>query len=63
MTLNEIKSAIANGNAVCWANGLYDVKECKGSYYIVCNRNGDTIGLTHADGVTLNGKESDFFIK
>ena len=63
MNLNEIKASIANGENVCWKNVAYDVKESKGSYYIVCNRNGHTVGLTHLDGVTLNEKESDFFVK
>ena len=32
-------------------------------YNIVCNINDNLIGLTHIDGVTMNGDEEDFFIK
>lgn len=64
MTLQEIKQALADGKKVCWSNELYDViKDRLGQYLIVCNSNQYTIGLTWQDGVTMNGKEKDFFIK
>ena len=65
MTLQEIKDAVTSGKAVCWATDNYDViKSLKNNqYYIVCNRNQSTTGLTWRDGITLNGKESEFYIK
>ena len=64
MTLKEIKQAIEDGNLVCWSHEGYDVlKNDKGWYYVKCNSNNHIIGLTWRDGVTMNGKESEFFIK
>jgi hypothetical protein len=65
MKLQEIKDAVTSGKAVCWATDNYDViKSLKNNqYYIVCNRNQSTTGLTWRDGITLNGKESEFYIK
>lgn len=64
MTLQEIKDAIDSGKKVCWSNDMYDViKDKLGQYLIVCSSNQHTIGLTWADGVTMNGKEEDFYIK
>lgn len=63
MTAQEIKAAVDNGKKVHWANTLYDIKKDKnGEYLIVCNINQHTIGLTWADGVTLNAPEDEFFI-
>ncbi len=31
-------------------------------YNIVCTHNEYAIGLTRTDGITMNGKEEDFFI-
>ena len=62
MNLEEIKQAIANGETVCWSNiGYQVVLDSKGNY-LIKHHAGSCIGLTHADKVTLNGKESDFFI-
>lgn len=62
MTLDEIKSAIADGKTVHWKNDSYDViLDSKNQYLISCWRNGSCIGLTWTDGVTMNGKESDFY--
>ena len=65
MKLQEIQDAVTSGKAVCWATDNYDViKSLKNNqYYIVCNRNQSTTGLTWRDGITLNGKESEFYIK
>jgi hypothetical protein len=64
MTLSEIKQAIENGDSVCWSHEGYDVlKNGNGWYYVKCNRNNHINGLTWRDGVTMNGKESEFFIK
>lgn len=62
MTLKEIKTAINNGQTVYWNSGLYEVRKGQdGDYYIFCTSNGSAIGLTWMDGVTLNGKEEEFF--
>jgi hypothetical protein len=62
MTLAEIKEALAEGKKVYWANKAYDVIQDKcGQYLIVCNLNQHCIGLTWRDGVTMNGKEEEFF--
>ena len=63
MTLDEIKKAVDRDKSVKWANKLYDViKDSLGRYLIVCNSNQYTIGLTHTDGKTLNGRPSEFYI-
>jgi hypothetical protein len=68
MTLIEIKQAVNEGNKVHWVNSLYTVEK---SYFrgtndedwnIVCSLNNHCIGLTWTDEITMNGKESDFFI-
>jgi len=63
MKLEEIKSAVDRGQSVKWSNKLYDViKDSLGQYLIVCCSNQYTIGLTHTDGKTLNGRPSEFYI-
>ena len=63
MTLQEIKDAVNSGKNVCWKNEFYEViVDKKGQWLIKCHMNGSCIGLTWSDDVTLNGKESDFFI-
>lgn len=62
MTLNEIKQAVEAGKTVHWSNTGYEViKDKLGQWLIICV-NGNAIGLTWDDGLTLNGKEEDFFI-
>ena len=64
MTLLEIKQAIKHGIVVYWSNDLYTVQgENLNRLNIVCSSNNHCIGLTWLDGVTLNGKESEFYIK
>lgn len=68
MSLSEIKSAVLAGKTVHWKNGAYRVifDPTRGSviagFLIECVLNGDCIGLTWTNGVTMNGEESDFFI-
>ena len=63
MTLQEIKNAVDDAKIVCWSNSGYRVvKDELGQYLIVFQPNKYTIGLTWRDGITLNGKESEFFI-
>ena len=63
MTVHEIKKAVDEGKIVRWSNELYLVHKVGESYLITCTRNDYTIGLTWLDGVTLNGKEEDFYIE
>lgn len=64
MKLAEIRRAVDEGLRVHWQNQGYEVVRSSGlpSYLIRSNATGHCIGLTWADGVTLNGKEEDFFI-
>jgi hypothetical protein len=63
MNLNEIITAVENGQTVCWSNAGYQViKDSKGQFLIKRLDNNYSIGLTWADNVTLNGKEKDFYI-
>lgn len=63
MTLNEIKDAVLSGQTVHWGNPAYIVVvDIKGNWFIRCSGNDSCIGLTWADGVTLNGNEDEFFI-
>ena len=61
MTLLEIQTAVRAGQTVHWASRAYVViVDSLGQWFIKCGNH--CIGLTHADNVTLNGKESDFFL-
>ena len=63
MNLEQIKQAIARGDKVNWSNNAYEViVDSVGQYLIHCHLNDSYIGLTWRDGVTMNGKEDDFFL-
>lgn len=63
MTLDEIKAAIAAGKTVHWANeGYVVIKDKIGQYLIMYTGNRHCIGLTWADGVTMNGTPEQFFV-
>ena len=63
MKLHEIKYAIANGQRESCVHGGYEVIRDKHQQYLIkCHMNGTAIGLTLADGTTMNGKEEDFYI-
>lgn len=63
MTLEEIKANVLAGKKVYWSNLAYEVVHDKyDQWFIVCTLNDHAIGLTWRDGVTLNGKEEEFFI-
>ena len=63
MTLEQIKEAVDAGKLVRWSNENYDViKTSLGHYLIRCERNQNYCGLTHRDGVTMNGHEDQFYI-
>jgi hypothetical protein len=61
MTLDEIKQAVLDGKTVHWANARYVViHDSIGQWLIKCGEH--CIGLTWLDGVTMNGKEEEFYI-
>lgn len=64
MNVQQIKSAVLSGKKVFLDNNLYSVicSEKTQQWLIVCAANGHCIGLTHRDGVTLNGNPEAFFI-
>jgi len=62
MTLDEIKAAVQAGKTVHWASRAYTVKQWSGGRFAIVCTNGSSFMLTHTDGVTMNGKPSDFFI-
>jgi hypothetical protein len=63
MKLNEIKEAVLAGKVVHWKNGAYRVVcDSIGQWLIVCPSTKGCWGLTWANGVTMNGDESDFFV-
>ena len=66
MTLTEIKDAVRSGKTVCEGTTAYEVRlytfrDGSEQWLIKCIHNNYCIGLTWADGTTLNG--SKFFIK
>ena len=65
MKLEEIKTAVLAGKTVHWANSLYEVMYSSkiDEFQVVCTDNDYTNGLTHRDGVTMNGEEEEFYIK
>lgn len=64
MNLKQIKQAIEDGKTVCWSSENYEViKDSVPQYLIHSKFNNSYIGLVGLDGVTMNGKESEFFIK
>jgi len=63
-SVQEIKDAVDAGKTVCQHNSCYKViKDKLGRYLIKCLMNNFIIGLTHADGETLNGNLRDFYIE
>ena len=62
-SVQDIKDAVDSGLAVHCGNDGYEVTKAPNGEYIVTYRpNGSVIGLTHKDGVTLNGELFDFYI-
>ena len=67
MNLEQIKKAVREGKKVHWASEAYEVilshfNDGTEQWLIKCVFNGSCIGLTWADGKTMNGKESEFYI-
>ena len=68
MKLEEIKAAVRSGKKVCWASDIYEVKlhhfrDGSENWVVTCIPNNHSIGLTWRDGVTMNGKEEQFYVK
>ena len=63
MTLEEIKTAVKSGKKVHWISQIYEVVQDRIGQWLITCINGSTIGLTHQDGVTMNGDPEDFFIE
>ena len=61
MTTQEIKDALAAGKKVYWHNSAYEVIKDSKDQYLIRHTNGSCIGVTWADGETLNGKEEQFY--
>jgi hypothetical protein len=65
MTLEEIKAAVDAGRPVFWQTRSYRVIRDSAGQYLIAYRHGEScahyIGLTHQDGVTMNGREAQFF--
>ncbi len=63
MTLEQIKNAVKNGLNVRWMHHGYTVECNNEQWLITCSYNNSSIDLMRLDGVTLNGKESEFYIE
>ena len=64
MNVNAIKKAVDSGKEVYWETSNYKVIKDDINQYLIHSRcNDHYIGLTWNDGVTLNGKEEEFFVK
>lgn len=67
MNAQQIKEAVRAGKTVCCGHEGYVVtlhvfKDKSEQWLIKCTMNNYCIGLTWQDGITLNGKEEDFYI-
>lgn len=63
MKLEEIKHAVLSGKTVHWKDQNYVVlTDATGQWFISCISSKYCIGLTWSDGITLNGKEDDFYV-
>lgn len=62
MNLQEIKSAVMNGQTVMYGGRSKVICDKHNQWLIVDQINGYTIGLTWEDGTTMNGNETEFYI-
>jgi len=60
MSLQQIRTAVMAGKTVHWKTVSYTVV-CRGEWFIQCD-NGHCIGLTWADGETLNANPESFYV-
>lgn len=63
MSVDEIKKAVLGGKTVHYKSESYKVVCHEDQWLIVSLKTSHRIGLTWADGETMNGKPTDFFIK
>ena len=63
MKVDEIKKAVNDGLKIRWMSDNYHVIKDGNDYLIHCTQNDTYIGLTWKDGITLNGKEDEFYEK
>tara|TARA_R100000734_G_scaffold17685_1_gene14084 strand:- start:35 stop:235 length:201 start_codon:yes stop_codon:yes gene_type:complete len=64
MDAQQIRTAIDAGKTVYWHHEGYQViKDSIGQYLIKCHMNDNYTGLTHKDGITLNGDPDAFYIE
>lgn len=59
----EIKRAVDQGQDVRWESDGYRVVKDSIGQYLIQYVDGYAIGLTWRDGVTLNGKLDEFYLK
>ena len=63
MTLKEIKEKVDAGFRVCWATPAYEVVHDEVDQWLIwCVNNDSYTGLTHSNGITMNGSEDQFFV-
>lgn len=62
MNLQEIKSAVMNGQTVMYGGRSKVICDKHNQWLIVDQINGYTIGLTWEDGTTMNGSAKEFYI-
>lgn len=62
MNLQEIKSAVMNGQTVMYGGRSKVICDKHNQWLIIDQINGYTIGLTWEDGTTMNGSENAFYI-
>lgn len=64
MNVEEIKAAVGRGLRVFWSNASYEViHDTKNGcdQWLIRHSEGSCVGLTHRDGVTLNGRPEQFY--
>ena len=65
MTLDEIKQAVRDGHTVHWSNRAYTVIEDSIGQWLIRYEGilgSNCIGLTWADGTTVNGRPHEFYL-
>lgn len=65
LSLEEIKAAVLAGKTVHWKSPAYEVVYAENEFFIVYDKGSpreNYIGLTHTDGVTLNGRPYEFYL-
>lgn len=65
-TIDEIKSAVRNGEKIYWKSDNYEVRwhrfpSGEEQWLVTCTLNDHSVGLTHADGVKSEYDPRDFY--